>query len=221
MPYGVIDMKAFLKDDRGSFTFEATLVFPAFLMFILACIFFCIMIFHMAIAHYTAQKAASQTAYTWNNSKKDLETGEFSKEQYPGLDDKSDGLYWRVFDNGILDIFGLESELFSSQFSSLKDDKIAKAEKFYKQPLNVEVNYKNHLIYSEVEVTAKSGLYVPSFLQNMMGKSNMSIEATTTHVVTETPELVRTFNFAKYIWNASGLGKVTKNIKDSIDKFFD
>ncbi|GAA0427905.1 hypothetical protein GCM10008934_17040 [Virgibacillus salarius] len=53
--------------------------------------FFCIVIFQIGIANYVAQKATAQVAYTWNDSNKDLTTGEFGEKQYTGLD--GDGLY--------------------------------------------------------------------------------------------------------------------------------
>src|SRR5699024_7725451 len=142
-------MKPFLKQERGSFTFEATLVFPAFLMFVLAGVFFCIVIFQMGTAHYTAQKAASQVAYTWNNSQKDLETGEFEKHLYPGLGDSAgDGLYWRIFDNGILGMFGLDG-VFSPNDDGAYYKKLTKAELEYNNSLTVDVDYNNYIIYSE------------------------------------------------------------------------
>ncbi|TFJ91202.1 TadE family protein [Lentibacillus salicampi] len=213
-------MKPFLKEDRGSFTFEATLVFPAFLIFVLAGVFFCIVIFQMGTAHYVAQKAASEVAYTWNNSHKDLETGEFDKQYYTGLgNDGDDGLYWRIFDNGVLQTFGLEG-VFNARNEGVKFEKIRNARYKYNNPLEVNVEYNNSIIYSEVEVTAESELYLPSFLKNMLGNGSNSLEATSSRVVTETPELIRTFNFSKYLWKATGLQDATNDIINSTKEFF-
>lgn len=213
-------MKPFLKEERGSFTFEATLVFPGFLLFVLAGVFFCIVVFQMGTAHYVAQKAASHVAYSWNNSKKDLETGEFDKQFYPGLaNEGEDGLYWRIFDNGILDIFGLD-EAFNvgGDNQSLKVRKQRQAMSEFSNPLTVEVDYNNYIIYSEVEASAESELFMPTFLKNMLDDNTLT--ATSNHVVTETPELIRNFNFANYLWKATGLQDATENIINSIGEFF-
>lgn len=210
-------MKSFLKDDRGSFTIEASFVFPSLLIFTLLGVFFCIIIFQLGTANYVAQKAAAQTAYTWNNSHKDLVTGEFGKEYYSGLDTGGDGLYWRLTDNNILSIFGIGGS-FSGEGESLTGKKTGKAEDKYNGSITVDVSYKNKLIYSEVEATAESALYLPSFMISMIGSG--TVKATSTHVVTDTPELVRTFNFTKYIWNEFGLGGKASDASESIKKFF-
>ena len=212
-------MKPFLKGERGSFTFEATLVFPAFLIFVLAGVFFCIVIFQMGTAHYTAQKVASQVAYTWNNSHKDLETGEFEKHLYPGLDSEGDGLYWRIFDNGVLGMFGLEG-VFSPAEDGALMTKLRRAELNYSNALTVDVDYNNYIIYSEVTATAESELFMPTFLKNMIDGDSNTLQATSNHVVTETPELIRNYNFANYLWRATGLADATENILNSISDFF-
>ncbi|MBM7597873.1 hypothetical protein JOC34_000230 [Virgibacillus halotolerans] len=213
-------MKSFIKDNRGSFTFEATLVLPAVFLFTLMGVFLCIIIFQMGTAHYVAEKAASQVAYSWNNSNKDLETGEFDKQFYPGLeDDGADGLYWRLFDNDILQIFGLGG-LFSSDDGPL-NKKITKAGVKYNSPLKVEIDYKNNLIYSEVQVKATSNLFLPPYLKKIMGLNSDELTATSSRVVTDSPELIRTFNFSKYVWEASGLGDAASDLVDSVKEFME
>lgn len=208
-------MKSFLKDDRGSFTIESSFVFPSLLIFTLLGVFFCIVVFQIGTANYVAQKAAAQTAFVWNNSHKDIVTGEFGKQYYSGLDTGGDGLYWRLTDNNILSIFGIAGS-FSGQGKNLTDIKTGKAKD--KGAITVEVSYNNKLIYSEVEATAESSLYIPSFVVSVLGSN--TVKATSTHVVTDTPELVRTFNFTKYIWNEFGLGGKATDASESIKNFF-
>ncbi|ASK62847.1 hypothetical protein CFK37_12160 [Virgibacillus phasianinus] len=207
-------MKSFCKDDRGSFTIEASFVFPSLLLFTLLGVFFCIIIFQIGTANYVAQKAAAQTAYVWDNSNKDLETGEFAKKYYAGLDTGGDGLYWRITDNGILGIFGISGGLFPGK--SLSGEKIENAEAAYNGSISVELTYNNKLVYSEVEAEASSSLYIPAFVTKLLG-SNV-VKAKSTHVVTETPELIRTFNFAKYMWTRFGAGGPASGL--SIGSFF-
>ncbi|PAV28968.1 hypothetical protein CIL05_13385 [Virgibacillus profundi] len=207
-------MKPFMKGERGSFTIESTLVFPALLLFTLAGVFFCIVIFQMGTANYVAQKASSQVAYTWNNSYKDLTTGEFGETRYTGVD--GDPLYWRITDDGVLEMFGIEG-LFQTR-ANLKQNKLRTGATSYSGAIDVELEYKNYIVYSEVQATATTNLFMPSFLKSILGRDQL--DATSTRVVSDTPELIRTFNFSKYIWMESGLGNVVGGIKDSINKFF-
>lgn len=210
-------MKSFLKDDRGSFTIEASFVFPSLLIFTLLGVFFCIVVFQIGTANYVAQKAAAQTAFVWNNSHKDIVTGEFGKQYYSGLDTGGDGLYWRLTDNNILSIFNIAGSFsIAGDKKDLTDIKTGKAKD--KGAITVEVSYNNKLIYSEVKATAESSLYIPSFVVSVLGSD--TVQATSTHVVTDTPELVRTFNFTKYIWSEFGLGGKATDASESIKKFF-
>ncbi|GAB2536001.1 TadE/TadG family type IV pilus assembly protein [Gracilibacillus alcaliphilus] len=204
-------MKSFLKDERGSFTIEATLVFPALLIFTLVGVFFCIIIFQLGTSSYMAQKVSNELAYTWNSSHKDIKTSEIDKANYTGLDG-GDGLYWRVADNDILGFFNLSG--FTGD--SLIERKMDRA-MIYNGSIAIDVDYNNILIYSEVEVTATSNLFIPSFLKNMIGSK---VEASSSHVVTETPELVRTANFAKYLWSEFGKDGPLGDAINSIKKFF-
>lgn len=205
-------MKSFIKDNKGSFTIEATLVFPFFLIFVLMLVFVCIIIFQFGTAHYVAQKAASQVAYTWNNSHKDLTTGELSKANYHGFN-KGDGLYWRITDDGVLQIFGLNG----FPGSSVMSNKIEKGESKYNGSIKVELEYHNSIIHSEVEAIATSTLYLPSFMVDIFGNE---VKAGSTRVVSDSPELIRTFNFTKYMVNEFGLNKKVQSAIDSIKGFF-
>ncbi|MBP1968644.1 hypothetical protein J2Z83_000736 [Virgibacillus natechei] len=148
-----------------------------------------------------------------------METGEFDKQYYTGLDKGGDGLYWRIFDNGVLQMFGLDG-VFNPEGDSLTFEKTIKAYNKYSNPLEVNVEYNNEIIYSEVVATAESELYMPAFLKNILSSDSNSLKATSSRVVTETPELIRTFNFAKYLWKATGLQDVAEGITNSIDEFF-
>ncbi|WP_188453569.1 TadE/TadG family type IV pilus assembly protein [Virgibacillus oceani] len=209
-------MKSFFKDERGSFTIEASLVFPSLLLFTLLGVFFCIIIFQIGSANYAAQKAASQTAYVWNNSHKDLTTGAFDKNYYAGLDKGGDGLYWRIFDDGILQIFGINGGF---PGEGVKGRKLEKANnEFGEGAISVKLSYRNNIAFSYVEAEAESSLYIPSFVKNILGRDN--VVATSTHLVTESPELIRNFNFAKYVWTKSGIGGMLSGAMNSITQFF-
>ena len=208
-------MKSFFKDERGSFTMEATLVFPSVLIFTIIGVFFCIIVFQMGTANYVAQKAASELAFIWNNSQKDITTGEFNEDHYSGLGKGGDNLYWRLSDNNILSIFGLNS--FPSEGPVA--DKIQKVKNKYNGSIRVkDVQYNNNLIHSEVVVVAESSLYVPSFITTLLGSDVVTAESS--RVVTDTPELVRMYNFGKYLWSQFGTGGAVSEAITSIQSFF-
>lgn len=209
-------MRSFIKEDRGSFTIEASLVFPGFLLFTLICVFFCIIVFQIGTANFVAQKAASELAYVWNNSHKDLESGYFDKSQYTGLSN-GDGLYWRITDSGVLQIFGLNGFPGSKSLAGVKKEKVASK---YSGSIKVGINdiqYNSILVNSEVSVKAKSSLYVPNFISKVVGSE---VVGTSSRTVTETPELIRTFNFSKYFWSEFGLSKKISRAIESIKGFF-
>lgn len=96
-------INAFFKDDKGSFTIEASLIFPMLLIITLSLIFFSLVIYYKSVLQYDANRIADQVAFSWNNSSKDLQTGEFNTY----TTDLNDGLYWRLTGNNFLSQFGL------------------------------------------------------------------------------------------------------------------
>ncbi|WP_066187929.1 MULTISPECIES: TadE family protein [Gracilibacillus] len=204
-------MRLFLKEDKGSFTIETTLVFPGLLMFTLVGVFFCIIIFQMGTAGYMAHKVSGELAYTWNSTNKDIKTGDITVQEYTGMP-SGDGLYWRITDNDILGFFNLSG--FTGD--DVVNEKKRKAD-VYQNAMSLKVDYNNNLIYSEVEVEATSSLFIPSFIKTLIGSE---VQASSSHVVTETPELVRTANFAKYLWSEFGISGALGDAVDSITSFF-
>lgn len=81
-----------ILDSRGSSTLELTIIFPFILFLLVAVIFFALFIYHKITFMDAAIYSAKQSAATWSNSEKDLETGSMNRKS-------GDGLYWRVFDD--------------------------------------------------------------------------------------------------------------------------
>lgn len=209
-------MGKFVKDDRGSVTIESSLVFPALLIFTLIGVFFCIIVFQMGAASYSAHLAATNVAYVWNNSTKDIETGEFDKSSYPGLpENDTDGLYWRIAEFNFLSFFNLDG----FQSGGNVNKKLKKASFYSNGIVSIkEPKYESHILDGKVTVTAESTLFIPAFMKKLL--SDGSVKVTSSHVVTETPELIRTHNFAKYLWSEFGVGESLGKATDSISKFF-
>lgn len=93
-------MRRCLRDVRGSFTLEASLVLPVIFYAILVLLFFCLYLYQNALLGQAASAAAERSAYTWDNSYRNDLTGAFEEGHY-------DSLYWRLKDDGMLQsIFG-------------------------------------------------------------------------------------------------------------------
>ena len=85
------------RHEHGSFTIEASLVFPIIFILMLIFLFFSIVVYQRVTIYYVASQAAERVAFTWNNSYKDPITGDF-------LSGNNDGLYWRLTNDNILDV---------------------------------------------------------------------------------------------------------------------
>lgn len=86
------------SEDRGSFSVEASVVFPVVLLASLALIFFSLYIYEKGLLYHVAAVTADRAAYTWDNTHKDPVTGAFSASE-------QDGLYWRTFEDNVSGIF--------------------------------------------------------------------------------------------------------------------
>ncbi|WP_211749997.1 TadE family protein [Paenibacillus sp. Marseille-Q4541] len=99
-------MKKHLKNDEGSFTFEASLVFPVILFTLCLLMFFCVLLFQKSMLSQYASASAERSSYSWENSHKEPKTGAFPESEY-------DRLYWRLADDHMLGslfgTFGAES----------------------------------------------------------------------------------------------------------------
>ncbi|MBD3917256.1 pilus assembly protein [Paenibacillus sp. PR3] len=90
-----------LHNESGSFTLEATLVFPILLMIIVIVILFVCYIYEKAVLYGAASVTSEQTAFLWDNSYRNIRTGLAGEGEY-------DGLYWRIKDDELVQsLFGL------------------------------------------------------------------------------------------------------------------
>lgn len=109
-------MKGLLKNDQGSSTLEATLVFPIIMLGTFIFLLFAVAQWEQAALYQQATIIAEQVATTWDLSSKDLITGDFGPVDTDTDGRYKDGLYWRLFND--------------FQGHGLAQDKINKAEKY-------------------------------------------------------------------------------------------
>ncbi|CAM4484168.1 hypothetical protein FHS16_004965 [Paenibacillus endophyticus] len=84
-----------LRREQGSFTLEATIVFPMLLGLILLFILFGMYMYQKVVLYYAASSTAERAAFSWDNSFRMARSGMLSEPVY-------DGLYWRIGDDEML-----------------------------------------------------------------------------------------------------------------------
>lgn len=203
-------MKKFLKGEKGSYTFEAALLFPIYIIFIICLVLMVAYIFQIGQAKYMTSVIANDIAYNWNNPNKDLKTGEFDIDEY-----YSNGIqvYWRVPELvGIVDI----AQYFPGNNGSGSKTNAGRTS-VYNHNLDISIDTTSYFVMNEVTVSGRSSLYLPDFMLKILGKEN--ITATTTVAFTDTPELVRTKNFLHFLWSyVEGTDRYQK-VTEKIGKF--
>ncbi|WP_025678156.1 TadE/TadG family type IV pilus assembly protein [Paenibacillus massiliensis] len=83
------------SDEEGSFSLEASLVFPIIMLIIFILLFFCLYLYQKSILIQVAATASERAAYSWDNSYK-LPTNGAVEEG------KRDPLYWRMTDDAMI-----------------------------------------------------------------------------------------------------------------------
>ncbi|WJH34058.1 hypothetical protein N6H14_29545 [Paenibacillus sp. CC-CFT747] len=67
--------RKWIESEEGSLTIEASFVYPMILLATLSMVGFALFAYGKASLALTAETAAERTAYVWDNSRKDWETG--------------------------------------------------------------------------------------------------------------------------------------------------
>ncbi|MBU9724252.1 MULTISPECIES: hypothetical protein [Bacillaceae] len=88
-------VKNFKTGNKGSFTLEASLIFPIIFIITIALVLFSLVVYENAVLYQRAHLIAERVAFSWDNSQKDFEDGSFEINQYNTMDG-GDGLYWRI-----------------------------------------------------------------------------------------------------------------------------
>lgn len=176
--------KRFLRKEDGSFTLEATLIFPILITLVLLFIFFSLVIYEKVTLHYKANQIASQLAHSWSNSSQDIKTGATGKEVY--VTGNGDGLYWRLTGNNILSNFGL-----NVADSGLVEKKIAKAGDYA-----ADVTFEKGLFSEKINVTLEKKLALPDYVTGILGIDKIEVKAS--YPIIEQVERIRDTDFMLY-----------------------
>ncbi|RJX41662.1 hypothetical protein D3P09_06805 [Paenibacillus pinisoli] len=92
------------KDEKGSFTLEASVVLPVLFAMVLAYLLLGIYLYQKVIIFYSVSAISERAAFSWDNSHRDAGTGILTEPLY-------DGLYRRLGSDGALaSLFGLAGD---------------------------------------------------------------------------------------------------------------
>lgn len=193
-------MKRLIRDQKGSFILESSLIFPSIFVAILILLFFCLYLYQNAALGQAAAIAAERSAYSWDNSYRKPLTGAYETGKY-------DSLYWRLKDDGVLQsIFGWSSDLPTSDLSlpsepigdgsgSLSLKKLATTGATIPTAVHGRMQYENKLLLRKVKVSLDRLIpLVP--LERVVGDVTQSGRAVS--YVVEPAEWIRTVDLARY-----------------------
>ncbi|GGH77599.1 hypothetical protein JOD43_001488 [Pullulanibacillus pueri] len=191
-------MVAFLnqlrKKESGSFTIEASLLFPILLILTICLLLLSIVVYQKAVLQQRAGLIANRVAYVWNNSQKNID-GDFRTYT---TDDRGDGLYWRMADDQFLSQFGIS--IFSGHHSEvtigssgggLIGKKLGKASKALLPPGSTgTISYNNSVFSRDITVKLEEPLHFPGSAKKLFGID--FVRANSSASVTEPTEFIRT-----------------------------
>lgn len=173
-------LKKWKQDDCGSFTLEATILFPIILMLIILFILFSLVIYEKVTLQYQANRIVSQLAHSWGSSTMDVQTGAMGINDY--VTKNGDGLYWRAKEFEIAG-FRIDDGLVQS-----KIDRIGE--------VNGNVNINKGFFNNEIEVELEKQLPLPPVVADIFGLN--SVAASASHPIVDPVETIRTTDFMIY-----------------------
>lgn len=202
------------RNREGSFTLEASLVFPTIFTTLLIMLFFCLYLYQNTLLGHIATVAAERSAYTWDNSRRNPRTGAFEITDH-------DSLYWRLKDDSMLQaIFGwsgqtspsvLQLPSGSNSEGALPLQKLSRVGREIPQGINGEMRYDNKLLFRKVTVSMNRLIpFAP--LERVIGDITQLGQSSSYAV--EPVEWIRTVDLARYYgekFKSSGNGHVDKN----------
>ncbi len=184
-------------DQKGSFTIEATLIFPFICIVMIGLILFTIFVYQKAVLGYWAETTAERLAYTWNNSYKQIETGAFTPEQ-------QDGLYWRLTQDGGLSLLGLQDQRDLTIQLPVNEHQRGNgliARKLYKAGVSLpagidgSIAFDTNVLERVIRVELRGRMKLPSFVRMFFNENDM--KASTEYTIAEPTEFIRTIDLVR------------------------
>lgn len=165
------------KNTKGSFTIEASLVFPIILFTTLLILFFCMYQYQNTMLKQAASKTSERASYSWDNSHKEPVTGAFAQEE-------NDGLYWRLTQDDMLSkLFGWAGAASSAEVSIPGE-------------MSGNITYNNQLMIRRIKTTLSRPVSFGA-LERELGHP-LQAEVSAGAVVVEPVEFIRNVELLRY-----------------------
>ncbi|MFD0717388.1 TadE/TadG family type IV pilus assembly protein [Paenibacillus sp. GCM10027626] len=190
-----------LKGEEGSFTIEASLVFPLLFIVLLLMLLFGMYMYQKTTLYYVAAVAAERTAFRWDNSYRDAHSAMAPLGKY-------DSLYWRLSSDGAIQSLFFDQEDKEQRFTipigsaghDPADDALA-ARKMRQIAARIPASYEGSMKYSfgffmkEVAVELQNPLSVRSL--EALGQGG-KLETGSRAVVVDPAEFIRNVDLVRY-----------------------
>jgi len=187
-----------LKDERGSFTIEASLLLPIVMFITMLLLFFCLYSYQQSMLLQVASASTERAAYNWDNSHKEV-SGSFVTGEF-------DSLYWRIGEDALLSsLFGgvggngsvaIDLPKAVSEIKGLPATKLNSASSMVPDNMLGEMGYTYGLNGRKVSVRLKRMLDLPVLDDVLSDKANPLVKAQS--IVTEPVEFIRTVDLMRY-----------------------
>ncbi|MEQ8174812.1 MAG: TadE family protein [Syntrophomonadaceae bacterium] len=175
-----------IHSERGSFTIEATLVFPMVFLVVIALLFFSLYSYQKVLVYYQASTTTERAAFIWNNSHRNGTTGALGGTSggYLNIMENNDGLYWRLYQDGSY------SSSLSGAGGSIQGQKFNQVLKDRNFSGTGTISYNNYFVVREMKMEMNKKIAMP----NLFGMPKEAI-ARTRSTTTDPVEFIRTVDF--------------------------
>ncbi|MFD2612171.1 TadE/TadG family type IV pilus assembly protein [Paenibacillus gansuensis] len=187
-----------LRSAQGSFTVEASLVFPVILLLTVILIFLSLLVYQKSAVTLLADRMAQRSASQWDNSNRLYHSGEFLPGRY-------DGLYWRNVQDDedgqfqfLIPGSSREIQLDTKegvQADTLPQKKLGKSAANLPAGVHGRFSYHNGLFSRSVSVHLYSKMANPGILEPWFGQGAFSGEAKA--YITEPVEFIRSVDLVR------------------------
>jgi hypothetical protein len=187
-----------LKDDRGSFTIEASLLLPMVMCITMLLLFFCLYSYQKSMLLQVASGVSERAVYNWDNSHKEV-SGFYATGEY-------DSLYWRIGDDALLSsLFGGEAKYGGvtielpgevSEKSELPMLKLRRSSVMVPDNMPGNMNYAYSLTGRKVSTELNRLLNLPVLDEILSDEAKPTVKAQST--IAEPVEFIRTIDLMRY-----------------------
>ncbi len=180
-----------LKNNKGSMTVEASLIFPVIFLIVVGLIYITVFLYEQAYVKSLADRASERGAAIWKNPESDMQIGMVKLEDFQENDP-----YWRLYDGNIA---AKENSIEAYITNLLAEYSILKNKDSAGKVTGITVNaeVKNYIVYKKLTVNVIKSFDLP--LGNALSifgiERTVSISAKSEALIYEPAEFIRTTDF--------------------------